>query len=122
MLCDSTGFLGRDVCLSDVVEKAGLAVVDVAHDGDDRRTLNRSADLDGGARVNLWLRLWTFGERKFEAVGGDDAARFIFGERIGNRLHDLELADQALLNFCLWHAESICHVTGGAIWLQSDDL
>ena len=38
MLGDAAGFAGDDIGLADGVEQRGLAVVDVAHDGDDRRT------------------------------------------------------------------------------------
>ena len=38
MLGDAAGLGGDDIGLADGVEKRGLAVVDVAHDGDDRRT------------------------------------------------------------------------------------
>ena len=37
MLGDAAGFVGRDVGLAQGVEQRGLAVVDMAHDGDDRR-------------------------------------------------------------------------------------
>ena len=37
VLRDSTGFAGGDVGFADGVEQTGLAVVDVAHDGDHRR-------------------------------------------------------------------------------------
>ena len=38
MLGDAAGFAAGDVGLADGVQQRGLAVVDVAHDGDDRRT------------------------------------------------------------------------------------
>ena len=38
VLRDAARLAGDDVGLPDVVEQRGLAVVDVAHDGDDRRT------------------------------------------------------------------------------------
>ena len=38
MLGDAAGFAGDDIGVADRVEQRGLAVVDVAHDGDDRRT------------------------------------------------------------------------------------
>ncbi len=37
MLCDSTGLTGDHVRLANVVQQRCLAVIDVAHDGDDRR-------------------------------------------------------------------------------------
>ena len=37
MLRDAAGFAGDDIGLADRVEQRGLAVVDVAHDGDDGR-------------------------------------------------------------------------------------
>ena len=38
VLGDATGLLGDDVGVAQRVEELGLAVVDVTHDGDDRRT------------------------------------------------------------------------------------
>ncbi len=38
MLCDTPGFAGNHVGLADIVEQRGLTVVDMAHDGDNRRT------------------------------------------------------------------------------------
>ena len=41
VLGDATGLAGDHVGVADVVEQLGLAVVDVAHDGDDRRAHGR---------------------------------------------------------------------------------
>ena len=41
VLRDAARFAGRDTTGPDVVEQRGLAVVDVAHDGDDRRARHR---------------------------------------------------------------------------------
>ena len=43
VLRDAAGFARRDLGAADVVEQRGLAVVDVAHDGDDRRARQRFA-------------------------------------------------------------------------------
>ena len=57
MLRDAAGFAARDIGLAQRVEQRGLAVVDMAHDGDDRRArlerlglvlLAAQADLDIG--------------------------------------------------------------------------
>jgi hypothetical protein len=47
VLGDATRFAGGDLGAADVVEQRGLAVVDVAHDGDHRRTHVALARLDG---------------------------------------------------------------------------
>ena len=47
MLSNAAGFVAGDIGLTDGVEEARLAVVDVAHDGDDRRT-----GLEGFRRVD----------------------------------------------------------------------
>ena len=47
MLRNAAGFVAGDIGLADSVEEARLAVVDVAHDGDDRRT-----SLEGFRRIN----------------------------------------------------------------------
>ena len=38
VLCDTTGFAGDNIGAAHVVEQRRLAVVDVSHHGDDRRT------------------------------------------------------------------------------------
>ena len=42
VLRDATGLAGRDARLADRVEQRRLAVVDVTHDGDDRRARRRA--------------------------------------------------------------------------------
>src|SRR5260370_30390179 len=37
MLSNATGFAGRDLCFADGVEQGCFAMIDVSHDGDDRR-------------------------------------------------------------------------------------
>ena len=66
MLGDAAGFAGNDVGVADGVEQRGLAVVDVAHDGDDRRTrhqvfrvdpatLNMPSSMsDSATRLTVW--------------------------------------------------------------------
>jgi hypothetical protein len=70
VLRDTAGFTGSDIGLSDNVKQRGLAVINVAHNGDDRRTrlellgfvlnvffdlANRSVDLAGAALAFLDL-------------------------------------------------------------------
>ena len=45
VLGDATGFSRGDAGLTDRIEEAGLAVVDVAHDGDDRGTANEMLEI-----------------------------------------------------------------------------
>ena len=47
MLGDATGFAGHHIGVADGVEQRGLAVVDVTHDGHDRRTRHQFAVLVG---------------------------------------------------------------------------
>ena len=65
MLGDAARLVRRDIGLAQGVEQRGLAVIDMAHDGDDRRAGNRcsidilgafQADLDvrGGNPAELW--------------------------------------------------------------------
>ena len=67
MLGDAAGFAGGHLGLADGVEQRGLAVVDMAHDGDDRRArlqgrrivgafaVNRpSSTSDSATRLTLW--------------------------------------------------------------------
>jgi hypothetical protein len=43
VLRDAAGLAGRDLASADVVEQRGLAVIDVAHDRDHRRTRLRAS-------------------------------------------------------------------------------
>ena len=72
MLRDAAGLARDDVGLADRVEQRRLAVVDVAHDGDDRRT-----------------RLEVFGivlEDKADSSSGDDHVQ-LEAEVLGEDLH-----------------------------------
>lgn len=53
MLGDAARFTGYDVCFADIVEEGRLAVVDMAHDHDDRRPLGS----DARSRDELFLVL-----------------------------------------------------------------
>src|SRR5690606_36458396 len=55
VLGDATGLAGRNLGAADVVQQRGLAVVDVAHDGDYRRTRGEVAlrTLDVGHQLGL---------------------------------------------------------------------
>jgi hypothetical protein len=60
VLRDATGFARDDVCLPDMVEERGLSVVDVAHDGHDRRTrdqLRLRVD-DRGRRIHCLVHVF----------------------------------------------------------------
>ena len=80
MLGDAAGFAGRDIGLAQRVEQRGLAVVDMAHDGDDRRArheqiirvlLATKADLDIrlGDTAQAVAEL---GDDEFGGIGVDD--------------------------------------------------
>ena len=75
VLGDAAGLAGDDVGLADGVEQRGLAVVDVAHDGDDRRA--RHADRRSRRRL---------ANRPFLDVGFGDAAdgvAHLLGDELG---------------------------------------
>ncbi len=57
VLRDATGFARDDVRLADVVEQRRLAVVDVAHDGHDRRPRQQILGLDPRDGAADFLRL-----------------------------------------------------------------
>ena len=57
VLGDATGLAGDDVGVADAVEQLGLAVVDVAHDGDDRRPRRSVVVVDELLEVEQLLQL-----------------------------------------------------------------
>ena len=86
VLGDAAGLAGDDVGVADRVEQRGLAVVDVAHDGDDGRARHRLADVLGA--VEQALLDVGFGD----ALDGvahilGDQLRGVGVERIGQRHH-----------------------------------
>lgn len=83
MLGDATGFAGDYVGMTDGVEQRGLAVVDMAHDGNDGRARNQfaivvghveDAEFDVGFR-HAPDRMAEFAGDDFGKVGVDDVAR-----------------------------------------------
>ena len=77
MLGDATGLARGDLGATDVVEQRGLAVVDVAHDGDDRRAGDRLA-----------FELQGLGQLFFQRVLADqlDLVAQLFGDQLGGLL------------------------------------
>ena len=83
MLGDAAGFAGDDIGIADRVEQRGLAVIDVAHDGHDRRTRHQVLGIVGDveqAFLDVGLgdaadRVAEFGGDQFGRVGVDDVAR-----------------------------------------------
>ncbi len=83
MLRDATGFAADHVGIADGVEQRGLAVVDVTHDGHDRRTRHHRSgivlDIEN-AGFNVRFRdaldgMTEFRRDEFGKVGVDDVAR-----------------------------------------------
>ena len=54
VLGDSPGFLVRDGCLANVVQKRGLAMVYMSHDRDDRGPVNHAAFQGGLLFADGW--------------------------------------------------------------------
>ncbi|OWK26193.1 hypothetical protein AJ87_01930 [Rhizobium yanglingense] len=82
MLRNAAGFTGNHVRMADGVEQRGFAVVDVAHDGDDRRTRDLFAafirhiedtEFDVGFR-NTLDGMTEFASDEFCQIGVDDVA------------------------------------------------
>ncbi len=92
VLRDAAGLVVGDVGLADRVEQRGLAVIDVAHDRDDRRT---------GIEILLQIRL-VGGQALFDIRLGDAADRVahLLGDELGRvRIdHVGDLVDLALLH------------------------
>ena len=73
VLGDATGLAGDDVGVADLVEQRGLAVVDVTHDGDDRRArhLQRLVVVVAVVEHRLQLELFLLAGLDQEQVGAD---------------------------------------------------
>ena len=115
VLGDATGLAGHDVGRADAVEQQGLAVVDVAHDGDDRRAgpQLRLVHLlvvvveELGQQLGLAL-LARIDQSDLGAELGGEQLDHVVGQRLGGRDH-LPLQQQ-----------EADHVTGGAVQLGTE--
>ena len=95
VLGNAAGFVAGDITLADSVEKARLAVVDVAHDGNDRRTgLKRFGRIDDFFDFRRIFRRDFLGDGDAEFIG-DEGRRFVVDFLI-DRSHDA--AHEELLN------------------------
>ena len=109
VLGDATGLAGDHVGLADVVEELGLAVVDVAHDRDDRaagagcrrprrRRRRRMTEqlVDAEALLELDLLLLAgIDEADLGAELGGEQLDHVVGERLGGRDHLALLHEEA---------------------------
>ena len=94
MLGDAAGFAGHDIGVADGVEQRGLAVVDVAHDGDDRRPrLQILGPVRHVEHAFLDVGLGDAADRVAE-FGGDQLGRVGVDHVAG--LHDLALLHEEL--------------------------
>ena len=101
MLRDAAGFAAHHVGLADRVEQRGLAVVDVAHDGHDRRTRHERRGIVGRVeQAFLDVGLGDAPHRVAEFLG--EQLRGIGVDRVGDLRHvtllhqDLDDVDAAL--------------------------
>ena len=101
-LRDATGFARDDVRVTDGVEQRGLAVVDVTHDGDDRRARLEQrvvfivVVVTGEQREQLDLLFGTgLDEQHLRAERLRDQLDHLVGERRGGRDHLARLEQQA---------------------------
>ena len=86
MLGDAAGFAGRDVGRADGVEQRRLAVIDVAHDGDDRRARQQVRRIVGAS--NMPSSTSDFGDAPHgmaEFLG--DQLRGVGVDRVGDLRH-----------------------------------
>ncbi len=118
VLGDAAGLTGDHVRVADAVEELRLAVVDVAHDGDDRRTMRLAGVLAVVVLVvelqqllQLDLLLFT---RIDELDLGTDLGREQLDHVVGQRLRGRD-------HLALLHQEPH-HVRGGAVDLRSELL
>ncbi len=95
VLGDTAGLAGHDVGLADVIEQRGLAVVDVAHDGHDRRTGHQLL------RALFGLVQLGFGgvlvlPDRLEPEGGRDQLDLIEVQPLVHRHHQAQLLEREL--------------------------
>ncbi len=118
VLGDATGLAGDHVGVADLVEQLGLAVVDVAHDGDDRRAdgpglvgvvVDVVVDVEQLLELDLLL-LAGVDEADLGADLGGEQLDHVVGERLGGRDH-----------LALLHEEAD-HVGRGAVQLGAELL
>ena len=109
VLGNATGLAGRDLGLTNGVEKGGLAVVDVAEDGDDGRAGDEVFALFGGVHLTPCLRRFgpqgllfrsgnCAGGLGFEAHLFDHDRRRVEVDLLVDGRHDA-VGDQALHHF-----------------------
>ena len=95
VLGDSAGLAGHDVGLADVVEQRGLAVVDVAHDGDHRRPRHQLLGrVVGGVALDL-RRVLVLPDR-LEAERRGDQLDLVEVEALVDRHHQAQLLEREL--------------------------
>ena len=108
MLGDAAGLAGLDVGLPDPVQKARLAVVDVAHDRDDRRLLDEVLRVVVGRDLDR-LRLLDGPDLDLDAELLGDELYLLGREGLGERLH-LAQAHQDLDDLGRRHAQGVAEV------------
>ena len=100
VLGDAAGFARHDVGVADLVEQRGLAVVDVAHDGDDRRArlLALLVDVVVVVEHRLELELLLLAGLDQEDVSAElerEQLHLLVGQRHGRRDHLAVLQQEA---------------------------
>ena len=99
VLRDPAGLAGDDVGLADAVEQRGLSVVDVAHDGDDRRPrLEERVVVVVLAEHGLQLELGLLARLDEQDLGAErlaDELDHLVGERLGTGDHLARVEEQA---------------------------
>ncbi len=93
MLGDAAGFARSDLGPADVVEQRGLAVVDMTHDGDHRRTGDLLAiELGGlGLRLQRGFRVGVLGANRVMAQFLDHQHRGVVVDGLVDGRHDAHL-------------------------------
>ncbi len=88
MLCDAAGLAGRHIGVAQCVEQRGFAVIDVAHDGDNRwARLEVTLDVDIALEADLDIG---FGDAlQLVAELGDDQLGGIGVDHLIDRRHDV---------------------------------
>ena len=91
VLGDATGLAGGDLGLADRVEQRGLAVVDVAHHGDDRRAVDEVGVVVvvGSTSSSTSSSAWTISTLRSSSSASDLDG--LVGERLGQRRHLAQL-------------------------------
>ena len=96
VLRDAAGLAGDDVGLADVVEQRRLAVVDVAHDGDDRRPRHEVLGVSSAASLGPCSAAYSSSRTAWKPNSRGDQLDLVEVEALVDRDHQAQLLEREL--------------------------